>query len=138
MLRPVEGQGAVALHVKVAGLTLGDGMAGLVQDLELVARDWFTGGTRPQVVQAIGAVDVQHLGRADAVEDGEAVGILPAPPDLGGKRLGGGDAVPDRGEVAALCAFEVEDGVVEGWGREEQGRAPHLACLQYRWGGGWP
>src|SRR5258708_36684661 len=95
MLRTVEGKGAVALHVKVAGLPLGDRMAGLVQDLELVARDWLTAGTRPQVVQAIGAVDVQHLGRADAVEDGEAVGILPAPPDLGGKRPGGAARRPD-------------------------------------------
>src|SRR5260370_849428 len=109
MLRPVEGQGAVALHVKVAGITLRDRMAGLVQDLELVARDWVTAGTRPQVAEAIGAIDVQHLGRADAVEDGEAVGILPAPPDLGGKRFGGGNAMPDRREVAALRAFEVED-----------------------------
>src|SRR5258708_32509205 len=106
MLRTVEGKGAVALQVKVAGFTVGDRMAGLVKDLELVARDWLTAGTRPQVVQAIGAVDVQHLGRADAVEDGEAVGILPAPPDLGGKRLGGGDAVPDRREGSALWAAE--------------------------------
>src|SRR5258708_12336616 len=132
MLRPVEGKGAVALDVRVAGCTLGERMAGFVQDLELVARDWFTAGTRPQVVQAIGAVDVQHLGRADAVEDGEAVGILPAPPDLGGKRLGGGDAVPDRREGAALFAFRVEDPVVSGWGRAGEGRAPPLDCFEHR------
>src|SRR2546425_133757 len=86
---------ATAAGLGITGLALLHGLALFVEDLELVAGDRLAAGTRLQIVQAVRAVDVQHLGRADAVEDGQAEGVLPPPPDFRGQRLGGRDAVPD-------------------------------------------
>src|SRR6267378_8135123 len=95
-------------------------MALLIEDLELVAGDRLAAGARPEIVETVGAVDVQHLGRTDAIEDCQAESVLPATPYLGRECLGGGNAVAYRREVATLGAFEVQDRVVERRCREEQ------------------
>src|SRR6267154_1088775 len=120
MLRPVEGERAVALHVEIARLAGVYGIGPLVQDLQLVAGNGLAARAGSQVVEPVRAVDVQHLGRPDAVEDGEAESFLPAPPDLGGQRLGRGDAVADGREVARFGTLEVEDRVVERRSREKE------------------
>src|SRR5690348_4544206 len=71
VLRPVEGKRAVAFHVEVAGLALPHWFAFIVEDLQLIARYGLATRTRLQVVQPVRAVDVQHLGGPDAVEDRE-------------------------------------------------------------------
>ena len=85
VLRPVERQRAVALHVQVSGLARGHGLAVRIEDLHLVAGHGLAAGSRPEVVEPVRAVDVEHLGRADAVEDDQAEGVLPALPDLCGQ-----------------------------------------------------
>src|SRR5438876_2943582 len=120
VLRPIEREGAVALDVEITGLALGHRPAFVIEDLQLVARHGLAAGAGLHVVEAVGAVDVQHLSRADSVEDGEAECILPAAPDLGGQRLGGGDAMSDAGQVATLRTLEVQDRVVERGCAEEE------------------
>ena len=122
MLRPVERQRAVAFHVQVTRLAVGDRVAPVVEDLQLVSGHRFAARAGAHIMRTVGAVDVQHLGRADAVEDRQAERLLPPAPDLGRQCFGRGHAVTDAGKVAALRAFEVEDRVVEGWRAEEQGR----------------
>src|SRR6266851_7577541 len=114
MLSPVERQRAVALDVEVAGLARWRRIAPVIEDLELVSRDWFAARPRAHVVDSVGAVDVEHLRRADAIEDRQAVRVLPSSPNLSGQRFGRGDAVADRFEVSVARPLEVEDRVVEG------------------------
>src|SRR2546428_6245080 len=82
MLRPVQRERAVALHVEVAGIAGGHWLAFLVEDLQLVSGNRLATRSGAHVVEPVGAVDVQHLRRPDAVEDREPVRLLPAPPDL--------------------------------------------------------
>src|SRR2546423_5838327 len=120
VLRPVEGERAVAFHVQVAGLALRDRFSLVAEDLQLVSGDWLAARSWPHIVESVRAVDVEHLGRSDAVQDRQPESILPAPPDFRGQRFGGGHAMPDRAKVAALRALEVEDRVVKR-GRGEKG-----------------
>src|SRR5207249_1769838 len=83
------------------GLALRDGLSLDVEDLQLVSRDRLAARAWPHVVESVRAVDVEHLGRPDAVEDRKPESVLPTPPDFGGQRLRGGHAMPDRAEVAA-------------------------------------
>src|ERR1700716_4290909 len=104
MLSPVERERAVAFHVEVAGVAGWDGTALVVENFQLVARDGLPARTGPHLVEPVRAVDVKHLRGADAVEDGEAERILPAPPDLSREGFRGRDAVSYGGEVAGLGA----------------------------------
>src|SRR3546814_16961929 len=56
---------------------------------------------RTDVVARGGDEDVHHLGRADAVDDGEAGRVLPGMPGGGGEMLAGRDAGVEAGDVAA-------------------------------------
>ena len=136
VLAPVAGQGAVAADVQVAGLALGDGLGLVAEQLEVVAGHGRAAGPGPQPVGGVGAEDVQHLGGADAVEDGQAVGVVPAPPDLGRQRLGGRDAQPHRRQVPLGCLGGGQHGVVEGRDREQQARPVALDGVQDPVGGG--
>src|SRR5216684_6067251 len=113
MLSPVERQRAVALDIEVAGLARWHRIALVIEDLELVARDWFAARPWAYVIDSVGAVDVEHLRRADAVEDGQPISVLPSSPNLSGQRFGRGHAVADRCEVSVARPLEVEDRVVE-------------------------
>ena len=131
MLRPVQRERAVALHVEVAGIAGGHWLSFLVEDLQLVSGNRLATRSGAHVVEPVGAVDVQHLGRPDAVEDREPVRLLPAPPDLGRKRLRGGDAMANRAEISAARALEVE----EGRRGEEECRPAFLDGVEDRRGG---
>src|SRR5712692_259762 len=131
MLGPVERERAVAFDVEVAGLTRWYRFPLVVEDLQLITGDRFAARPWPDVVKPVGAIDMEHLCRADAVEDGQPIRFLPAPPNLGGQRLGGGDAVADRRQVAVARALEVEDRVVEGRRREEERRPALLDHVQH-------
>src|SRR5713101_5772416 len=120
MLSPVERQRAVALDVEVAGLARWRRIAPVIEDLELVARDWFAARPRADIIDSVGAVDVEHLRRADAVEDRQPVRVLPSPPNLSRWRFGRGGAGGDRCGVSGARPLEVEDRVVEGRRREEE------------------
>src|SRR5207248_5794821 len=54
-----------ALDVHVARLARRHRRAVLVEDLQLLAGDRLAAGARAQVVEPVGAVDVEHLGRTD-------------------------------------------------------------------------
>src|SRR6185437_15814282 len=108
--RPVAEEGTAALRaiVPVGGgvrrsgdlqFTLhaaGDRVAGLIDDPQFVTRHRLAGSAIANVVGAIGQVDVQHLGRADAVENVDAEALGPAPRDLFGERLAGRRAAAQR------------------------------------------
>src|SRR5205807_6589578 len=66
--------------------------------------------------------------------DGQPIGVLPAPPDLGRQRFGSGDAEADRGKVAVPRAFEVEQRVVERGRGEEKSRPALLDGVEHRGG----
>src|SRR5260370_23351292 len=114
MLSPVEGQRAVALDIKVAGLARLHRIALVIEDLELVARDWFAARPWAHVIDSVGAVDVEHLRRADAVEDRQPIRVLPSPPNLSGQRFGRRDAVADRFEGSVARPLRVWCTVLEG------------------------
>src|SRR5207253_34239 len=135
VLGPVKREGAVAFDVQVAGITRRDRLALVVEDLQFVSRHRLAARARLDLVEPVRAVDVQHLGRTDAIQDGQPEDVLPAPPDFGRQRLRGGDAVPDRRQVTALCALGVEDRVVERRRAEEEGRASFLDRVQDGGGG---
>src|SRR5207244_9006259 len=82
VLGPVQRERAVALDVEVAGLAWLDGFAVGVEDLQLVSRHRLAAGPGSNVIDPVRAVDVQHLGRSDAIDDGEPVSLVPSPPDL--------------------------------------------------------
>ena len=73
---------------------------------------------------------MQHLGGADAVQDGQPVGVVPAAPHVGRQRLGGRDAQPHRRQVAPLGARAAQHGVVERRYGEEQRRSEALDRLE--------
>src|SRR5260370_4808948 len=111
VLGPIERERTVTLDVEVSRLPRRYGLAFVVEDLQLVTGDRLATGTRPHVVRPVGTIDVKQLGRADAVEDGQAVRLLPAPPHLPGQGLGGGDAIANRRESSVPRAFKGEDRV---------------------------
>src|SRR2546423_13889545 len=94
VLRPVKGQGAVAFDVEITGFAFLYGLALVVEDLQLIPGHGLAAGPGLDLVQPVRAIDVEHLGRADAVEDGQAVSVLPATPHLGGRGPGGGEPRP--------------------------------------------
>src|SRR5260370_15023902 len=114
MLSPVEGQRAVALDIKVAGLARLHRIALVIEDLELVARDWFAARPWAHVIDSVGAVDVEHLRRADAVEDRQPISVLPSSPNLSRQRFGRSHAVADRCAVSVARPLRGDGRVVEG------------------------
>src|SRR5712691_5087749 len=84
VLGPIKRECAVAFDIQVSRLPRRNGLALVVEDLQLVTGDRLAAGTGPNVVEPVGTIDVEQLGRADAVEDGQAVSLLPAAPHLRG------------------------------------------------------
>ncbi len=64
-------------------------VAGLVDDDRLVAGDRLAGGAGPDVVARSGDEDVQHLGRAEPVDDADPGGLAERIEDGEGQRLAG-------------------------------------------------
>ena len=84
-------------HLAAASTT----RAVVVDDAHVVARHRLAGGAVFHVARAVRQEDVQHLGRAEPVEDVDAVALRPAPADLRRQRLAGGDAAAQL----QLCAL---------------------------------
>src|SRR5205823_1910374 len=94
----------VALHPHHAGLarrelglSRGGGVGG--EDLERVAVDHAAERAGLDVAGTVGAVDVEHLGRADAVVDVAAEALAEADGQRGRERLAGGEVEAHAGEV---------------------------------------
>ena len=97
-----------------------------------VAGHGHAGGAGPRVRLVGGDEDVQHLGRADAVDDLDAGRLLPERARGGGQRLAGGDALAQRPPSrapscrsrapAAIARYEV--GAVKQHGRAGARRSP--------------
>src|SRR5258706_15141017 len=85
-IAPVEQGAGRPRHVEIADLAGLDRVAVLVGDLDLVAGHRLAAGAVAHVVRPVGDEDVEHLGRADAVEDVGAEAFAPAPAEIGGRR----------------------------------------------------
>ena len=93
----------------------------VVEQLGLVAVDDPTARTGFLLVESIRQEDVQRLGRADAVEHGEAEPLGAPALEIGRERLAGGDTGAHRAERRGVDVG-VEDGGDEPGHREEQRR----------------
>ena len=91
-LVPVALRRARAAHQQLAQLAVGDVRALVVDDAQVVAGHRDAGRAVAQLAGLVRDEDVQHLGRAEAVEDVDAEALLPFRADMLGQRLGGGDA----------------------------------------------
>src|SRR5712692_4127329 len=69
VLGPIKRERAVAFDIQVARLVGRYGLAFVVENLQLVTWNRFAARPRPDVVEPVGAVNVEHLGRAYPVED---------------------------------------------------------------------
>src|SRR5439155_8522825 len=86
-LVPVALCGAGSLDDQLAGFTIGSVGAVLGDDAQLVFRDRLAGGAVADVVRTVRQENVQHLGRAEPVEDVGADRLMPAPADMLGQWL---------------------------------------------------
>src|ERR1019366_4893741 len=84
---PVHECRAGTPDVEIADLAVGDGPAVFAAQLDLVALDRLAGGAVANIARPVRDEDMQHLGRADAVDDGDAELPLEALTDLAGQRL---------------------------------------------------
>ncbi len=90
---PIHHRAGRSAHLQLAHLAaLGDDVAVVIDQPEVVAGHRLAGGAVFHVAGAVRQEDMQHLGRAEAVEDVDAVALAPAPADLGRQRFAGGDA----------------------------------------------
>jgi hypothetical protein len=78
VLVPVERRAAVAADLEVAHRLALEHGPGLVDDAQLVARHRPPGAAAHDLAGDVRAEDVQHLGRADPVDDLEAEALAPA------------------------------------------------------------
>src|SRR4029077_11493740 len=83
-----------ALDGEPPGLAVGHLHAVLVQDRRAVAGDGRAGRAGPDIAVGGGDQNVQNLGRADAVDDGQAGGLAEVLPGRFRQVLAGRDAAP--------------------------------------------
>jgi hypothetical protein len=88
VLVPVEGRARVAAHEQGTDARALQRGAAVIDELELVAGHGPAGGARPHVAGAIGAVDMQHLGRTDPIDDVDAEALTPPVERRRRQRLG--------------------------------------------------
>ena len=90
---PIHHRAGRAAHLQFAHLAARcDDLAVVVDQADIVARHRLAGGAVFHLAGAVREENVQHLGRAEAVENVDAVALAPAPADIGRQRFAGGDA----------------------------------------------
>ena len=94
------------MDVKIARLAVRRRPPVLAAQFDLVARHRPAGRAVAHLVRAVGEEDVQHLGRADAVDDVDAEMALEALADLGRQRFAGGGDESQRHVLARRQAGE--------------------------------
>src|SRR5262245_32555667 len=132
---PVAERRRAPAHPEGAELPGGDVVSVGADEPRLVARDDAAEGSRSDLAEAVRDVDVEHLGRADPVEDLDAEGLLPAAVELGGERLPGRDADPQAREVVPRRLRMGDHRVDHRRDRGEDGRPPRVDLLEERLGG---
>lgn len=89
-LVPVHERRGRAADLELAELArLGDDVALVIEEAHLVAGNRLAGRAVAHLAGAIGEEDVQHFGRADAVQDLDPGALGPALAEIGGKRFAG-------------------------------------------------
>ena len=71
-ISPIHDRRRWALDVEVARVAVGHGSSILATKLDVVTRDRPPGGAVANLVAPVGEEDMQHLGRANAVDDVDA------------------------------------------------------------------
>ena len=99
----------------------GDDLAIVVDQAKVVAGDRPAAGAVFHVARTIAEVDVQHFGRADAVENVDAITLAPASADVRRQRLAGRDAAADFELVALGRRRTGEEAGIERRHRVEHG-----------------
>src|SRR5215210_4890667 len=122
VVAPVVRRGGITLDREISRLAWLHGISSLVQYLGLITRHGLAAGAGFDLFGRVGDEDVQHLRRADTVENDRAEHLFPAPPYACWQRLRRRDAQANGGEVVFAGSVAVEHRVVERWHREEQGR----------------
>src|SRR6185437_10113758 len=89
VVAPVEDACALAAGPELPRLTVRDRLSVGVQQLRLVSRHEIADAPCAHTAGTVRDVDVVQLGRADAFEHLDAVGVEPAAVDVGGERLAG-------------------------------------------------
>ena len=111
---------------KLAHLAALDRLAVVPGKPDVIARHRLAGGAVFHVVRPVGEEDVQHLGRAEAVEDVDAVAFAPAPAKFGRQRLPRRHAAAQLELGARRRRGAREEGGIEGRHAEERGDAMPL------------
>src|SRR6185436_811444 len=87
-LVPIHDRRGRAADLQLAQLAgLGDDVAVVVDEPDLVARTGLAGGAIADFARLVGDENVQHLGRADAVQDFGAGALGPALAEVGRQRF---------------------------------------------------
>src|SRR5579864_318906 len=81
---PVARRRALAADQQIADGAGRDILSGVVDDAELITRNWLAGAAWFDFARAGGEIDVQHFGGADSIQDLAAESVTPFSKDLGG------------------------------------------------------
>ena len=131
-IAPVHERGARSAHIQVADLRAFDEAPVFATDLDLVSRHRLAARAVAHVPGAVGKEDVQHLGRADAVDHLAAVVRLEALADLLRQRLARGRTQAKRHGVALRQLGRGEHARVSRGRAEEQRRLRFGPALEDR------
>src|SRR4051812_26390585 len=133
---PVVGRRRRTGDLQLAEFALLHRIALLVDEAQLIARHRLAGRAVAQVAGPIGKENVQHLRRADTVEDVDAGSLLEALRDLRRQRFARGDAGAQRQAFLFRKVGGCEHRRVQGWYAEEDGRFSAYKIAKYRGGRG--
>ena len=124
---PILRERAGAAHPKVADLAHGGLGARVINNLCVIARYWKAAASRFALARPAGDEHVQHLGRANPVQNFQASRSFPTVENLCRQGFASGNALANRGEIEAMaCGFRLskKGGIKSGNG--EENRRPML------------
>ena len=112
---PIHDRAGRAAHLQLAHFTFArDHVAVVVHEADVVARHRLAGRAVFHVAGIVGKKDVEHFGRADAVEHVEPITLLPASANVGRQGLTRGHAASQVQIRAPGRGWIGEEGGVEG------------------------